>query len=78
MKYNQAHELKVHKHDWVLRTDGYEEQCTPAICKKCGKYGCLCDVRRDLGHSLDVLESEHFHMSGIPGNDHELEKSLCT
>jgi hypothetical protein len=77
VSYENNLKLKVHKHDWVLRTDDYQEQCTPAICAKCGKYGCLCDVRRDLGHQMDVIESGHFHMNGMAGNDHELEKSLC-
>lgn len=32
------------KHDWVHRKDGYEEQCIGAICRKCGAFGCGCDV----------------------------------
>ena len=31
------------KHDWVYRKDGYEEGCCPAICRKCGAFGCACD-----------------------------------
>lgn len=31
-------------HVWVARLDGCEEQCGPAICQVCGKYGCYCDA----------------------------------
>ena len=36
------------EHDWVKRTDGYEEQCMPAVCVKCGAFGCYCDALRDV------------------------------
>jgi len=32
------------KHDWVYHEDGYVEGCVPAICKKCGAFGCMCDM----------------------------------
>lgn len=34
------------KHKWVYREDGWEEGCGPAICRKCGAFGCFCDVYR--------------------------------
>lgn len=26
-----------------IRSDGWEEGCVPAICKKCGAFGCACN-----------------------------------
>ncbi len=60
------------KHDWVHRTDGYEEQCTPAICRICGAYGCLCSI----GHPLTQQAYDDFIRRGIPGNSHEIERRL--
>jgi len=34
-------------HKWRYRKDGHEEECGPAICIKCGAFGCFCDVDRD-------------------------------
>jgi hypothetical protein len=31
-------------HEWAFRKDGYEQQCVPTICIKCGAFGCLCDA----------------------------------
>ncbi len=31
-------------HEWAGRKNGYEEQCVPVICVKCGAFGCLCDA----------------------------------
>jgi len=61
-------------HDWVKRLDGYVETCTPAICTKCGKYGCWCDWEGVLGHRPDSTEIADFVARGINGNDHKLEK----
>jgi hypothetical protein len=62
---------EVCQHDWVNRTDGYEEQCGAAICTKCGKYGCWCDV----GYlKMSKEEKEDFGKRGISGNDHEIKK----
>jgi len=33
------------KHVWRYRKDGYEEYCSPVICKECGAFGCSCDVK---------------------------------
>jgi len=60
-------------HKWVERLDGYEEQCGPAICNKCGLYGCCCDAK--WGEMSDE-ERSIFERSGINGNDHEIEKRL--
>ncbi len=65
-------ERSVCNHFWVERTDGYEEQCGAAICNKCGKYGCYCDAQ--YGRMTEERK-QIFHQSGIPGNDHQLEKS---
>lgn len=35
-------------HKFVHRKDGYEEGCCPAICKKCGAFGCACDIGSQL------------------------------
>ena len=32
------------EHEWVYRNDGYEEYCIPVICKKCGAFGCGCNL----------------------------------
>ena len=60
-------------HEWVNRIDGYEEQSGPAICKKCGKYGCWRDAKYS---DMSDTEKEMFMIKGIPGNDHELEKKM--
>lgn len=31
------------KHEMRFRKNGWEEGCVPAICKKCGAFGCACD-----------------------------------
>lgn len=59
-------------HDWVNRTDGYEEQCGPAICTKCGRYGCWCTANYDR---MTPEQQKRFKARGIPGNDHEIEKN---
>ena len=61
------------EHDWVRRLDGYEEQCGPAICRKCGKYGCYCDAKWAL---MDEKSKDYFETNAINGNSHELEKKL--
>lgn len=33
-------------HDWVYRQDGWEGECGPTICIKCGAFGCFCDLPR--------------------------------
>lgn len=63
--------MSDHKHDWVFRTDGYIEQCAPAICTICGEYSCLCRVERELGRPLTTDEFEVFDRRGIAGNNHE-------
>lgn len=30
-------------HELRYRSDGWEEECVPAICKECGAFGCGCD-----------------------------------
>lgn len=32
------------EHEWVYRKDGWEDECGPAICRKCGAFGCFCNV----------------------------------
>jgi hypothetical protein len=61
------------EHKWVHRTDGYVEQCYPAICIKCGKYGCACDAKYA---DMSKEEKEEFDNNGIPGNKHELEEKI--
>ena len=36
------------QHDWRRRAGGYEEYCSPAICIKCGAFGCRCDYRAQI------------------------------
>jgi len=40
--------IRYGKNDCVmsghLEKNGYEEQCVPIICIKCGAFGCLCDA----------------------------------
>lgn len=36
--------IKDCEHEWVYRKDGWEEGCAPVICRKCGAFGCFCDV----------------------------------
>lgn len=58
-------------HFWVERKDGYEEQCTPAICLVCGEYGCFCKL-----NNPSERRKELFEQLGINGNNHELQKRL--
>ena len=32
------------EHIWRYRKDGWEEGCGPAVCIRCGAFGCFCDV----------------------------------
>ena len=34
------------EHIWRYRSDGWEEECVPAICIDCGAFGCGCDSGR--------------------------------
>lgn len=67
------------EHDWVLRIDGHEEGCSPAICTKCGLYGCWCDAIRSRPIEPGTSEGRfrEFKARCIPGNDHEIEKRLA-
>lgn len=60
-------------HKWVLRIDGYEEQCEPAICCLCGLYGCWCDAK---WREMTDEQQKAFKENGINGNNHELKKRL--
>jgi len=65
-------------HFWVARTDGYEEQCSPAICLVCGKYGCWCNFMssiRDLPEWMQERRKQLFNDLGIEGNNHEIENT---
>ena len=62
-------------HFWVKRLDGYEEQCTAAICLICGKYSCRCNLAA-VPEKLKERRLKLFNELGINGNAHELEKSL--
>ena len=59
------------KHNWVHRKDGYVEYCIPAICIKCGKYGCICDAQLK-----DNMQEKEFYAKEIDGNVHEIEKNI--
>ena len=66
-------------HLWVKRLDGYEEQCIPAICLWCGKYGCFCDFNRSIKELPDAAKArakDLFKTMGIDGDEHKLEDSL--
>ena len=66
-------------HFWVDRKDGYEEQCSAAICIICGEYGCYCVLKREKENMSDSLWERRltlFDELGIDGNGHEIEKSL--
>lgn len=60
------------EHNWVLRTDGYEEQCIPAICTKCGMYGCACHAKF---YAMSKEKRIEFFAKGIPGNNHQIERA---
>jgi hypothetical protein len=60
-------------HDWVNRTDGYEEQCGAAICTICGEYGCWC---RAKWSEMTDEQKKDFEARGITGNNHELRDKL--
>lgn len=67
------------RHFWVHRKDGYEEQCGPAICLICGKYGCMHDFEAEvkkLPNHLHDRRRSLFKSLGINGNDHKLERKL--
>ncbi len=64
-------------HIWVHRTDGYEEQCTPAICIICGTYGCICKLKVcDYSEGIKDNLKQFFYSNAISGNDHDLERSI--
>lgn len=69
-------------HNWVHRKDGYEEQCVPAICTKCGKYSCWCDFVKSFSYFEYIGKEEgnrirkEFFKNGINGDNHELEKRI--
>ena len=60
-------------HEWVNRNDGYEETCGPAICIRCGLYGCWCTAKWS---EMSDEEKKAFEENGINGNNHEIEKRL--
>jgi hypothetical protein len=44
------------KHFFVIRNNGYEEYCTPVVCRKCGAFGCSHDIeeyKQDLRIKLN-------------------------
>jgi hypothetical protein len=45
------------EHVWIYRKDGWEEECMPIICRKCGAFGCYCDAR-EKGFSCDDVKKE--------------------
>ena len=46
-------------HVWRYRKDGWEEECIPSICIKCGAFGCYCDFyNKENKPSDDVFFSE--------------------
>jgi len=53
-------------HVWRERIDGFEEYCTPAVCIKCGAFGCLCDVGRDKKRDKEFLLI--FKVEGVRGD----------
>ncbi len=66
-------------HFWVERTDGYVEQCTPAICLMCGEYGCRCSIDEELrtmSTQIKARRLELFTRLGFAGKEHSLEKEL--
>jgi len=54
------------KHNWVEDPDYYVEQCTGAVCTKCGKLGCYCQVVREAGYprgtELQRLKQQFFKL----------------
>ena len=69
------------EHFWVRRKDGYVEKCGPAICLKCGEYGCYCDFVKDQlkkcsSKTEETLKIKRYKELEVNGNDHELEKQL--
>lgn len=64
-------------HFWVERIDGYEEQCTAAICLICGEYGCHCNIKtRLMSSKMKKRRMELFKKLGFAGNNHKLEHEL--
>jgi hypothetical protein len=67
------------EHFWVNRTDGYEEECGPAICLLCGQYGCYCDFLKTIEYYPQKIKERRkkiYKELGIDGNKHEIENSL--
>jgi len=62
------------KHDWVNRTDGYEEQCGAAVCLKCGAFTCWCEPLKEyhgIGWFDEVgleLKKKVMIARGVAGN----------
>ena len=54
-------------HKWRYRKDGWEEGCIPAICLKCGAFGCVCDYEKSTipaGIFFDEGERGHANING--------------
>lgn len=48
----KSSEMVECEHEWRYNSDGWVEGCVPAICIKCGKTGCACDVGDKLVYDL--------------------------
>jgi len=73
---SKQNELKC-PHIWVNRTDGDEEECTPAICVLCGKYGCICKLKLyDYSNAIKVRIKNFFYDNKMLGANHDLERSI--
>lgn len=59
MKYGR----KKCEHEWRYRKDGWVEGCVPAICIKCGAFGCGCQ-----GEAMKVPKDIFFN-EGANSND---------
>ena len=46
------------RHKWRYRKDGWEEGCVPAVCIKCGAFGCQCDIKRKPKKEIFFGEGE--------------------
>ncbi|MEK6827328.1 MAG: hypothetical protein AABX99_02475 [Nanoarchaeota archaeon] len=62
--------IKDCDHQLRYRSDGWEEECVPAICIKCGAFGCGCDAEK-AGVSKEVFFKEDYTSVSNPNGKWE-------
>jgi len=59
-------------HIWVIRKDGYEEQCAPMICELCGAFGCHCQLVSQCSIGIAYIDRDKLDMMWKYAKTHPL------